>query len=643
MRLSYLVTSLMSFGFAAGISAVAANFAALEIEERTEIAVRQTLDATGHGWAEVAANGLQVALSGTAPDEAARFTAISETGRVVEASRIIDQMQIAPGSGLVAPAFSAEILRNDAGVTIVGLLPGKQTPASLIDDLTSLSGATGFANLIEYADYPVPRGWDDAMGFAVIALQKLPRAKISVEPGQVSIKAITDSAEEKAALTEDLTRAAPPGLRLALDIAAPRPVVTPFTLRFTLDENGGQFDACTAESEASRDRIVETARASGLTGSATCVVGMGVPSPYWADAAEASIRALSELGAGSVTIANADVTLAAVQGADAGRFEKIAGDLDAALPEVFALHAVLPVPETDQTTVTPEFTATYSPEGLVQLRGRLNDAHLREMAESYARARFGSSSVHTATRIAPEGLSPDWPVRVLAGLEALSRLTNGFVAVTPDLVALRGVSHNENAAAEIAGLLSEKLGEAQTYDLDITWRAPPEPEDKTPEPEECEQLIGAVQETSKIAFEPGSATIAASSAATMDRIAEIMMACGPVRMEIQGHTDSQGRESMNQQLSQARAQSVLNELRARRVRTSSLAAVGYGESRPIAPNDTEEGREANRRIEFWLIRPDASSAEEETTLDSAAAAPDDTETQPDTETETGQETGNEQN
>ena len=84
----------------------------------------------------------------------------------------------------------------------------------------------------------------------------------------------------------------------------------------------------------------------------------------------------------------------------------------------------------------------------------------------------------------------------------------------------------------------------------------------------------------------------------MNAIAEILAECGDLRIEIQGHTDSQGRESMNQRLSQDRAQSVLNELRARRILTSSYTAKGYGEENPIADNGTEAGRENNRRIEF---------------------------------------------
>jgi OOP family OmpA-OmpF porin len=101
----------------------------------------------------------------------------------------------------------------------------------------------------------------------------------------------------------------------------------------------------------------------------------------------------------------------------------------------------------------------------------------------------------------------------------------------------------------------------------------------------------------------------------MDDIAEILRDCGDIRIEIGGHTDSQGREEMNESLSQERAQAVLNELRARRVLTSSFTAKGYGESQPIADNDTEEGREANRRIEFRLLRPQPAE-ETPTTLES---------------------------
>lgn len=622
MRLSSLLIPALTFAAAAGVSLVAASFAVSAVERNSEIALRRALDEGGFGWAEVTADGLRVLLEGTAPDEASRFSALSLAGGVVDATRVIDEMSVTPSKGLAAPRFSAEILRNSSGVSIIGLIPAASSRAQLVEQLNGLSAAGQVADLLETARYPEPKGWAASLRYAVAALELLPRAKISVDAQSVKITTMAKSAAARDLLRERLTRLAPPEVQLTLDIAAARPVISPFTLRFLIDGDGPRFDACSAESDQSRDRILASAQAAGLEGRADCVIGMGVPSPNWARAAELSISSLATLGKGSITIANADITLVAQEGTAPEIFDKVVGELENALPEVFALHAVLPVPASDADAAAAEFTATLSPEGQVQLRGRINDATSRDITSSYAKARFGSAQVHTATRVVPD-LPADWPVRVLAGLEALSYLERGSVTVTEDNLQLRGMSHQEDTLARVSGFLAAKLGEAETYELALTYEEPPAPKDQPLSPELCQAQLAAVQrDTGKISFEPGSATVAAGSSAVLDQIKTILENCGPVRLEIQGHTDSQGREGMNQTLSQARAQSILNELRARRMRTASFIATGYGESQPIATNDTEEGREANRRIEFQLILPETSD-EGETTLESAARpAPD---------------------
>lgn len=69
-------------------------------------------------------------------------------------------------------------------------------------------------------------------------------------------------------------------------------------------------------------------------------------------------------------------------------------------------------------------------------------------------------------------------------------------------------------------------------------------------------------------------------------------------MEIAGHTDTNGGDRCNQRLSEARAQSIADFLIAAGIAPERLRPIGYGETRPIASNDTNEGREANRRVEF---------------------------------------------
>jgi OOP family OmpA-OmpF porin len=257
-----------------------------------------------------------------------------------------------------------------------------------------------------------------------------------------------------------------------------------------------------------------------------------------------------------------------------------------------------------------------SPEGQVQLRGRLSGAEMRQVADSYAKAKFGSDNVYTATRDVSD-LPADWSVRVLAGIEALGFLENGYVSVTSDLVALAGKSGNPEAKQKIAQLMVAQLGESATFEIDVTYVEELDPVASMPTPEECEERVGQIVAGGKINFEPGSATIDSSAVKTMDDIAAVLKECGDLQLEVQGHTDSQGREEMNLALSQARAESVLNELRARRVLTGDFVAKGYGEAQPIADNGTEDGREANRRIEFRLIRSEPSASQDESALENA--------------------------
>ena len=602
MRLSSIFTIVGTFLAAAVFCVLMASFAVRIIEDNSSLSVRNTLEQNGLSWAEVDADGLQVFLAGTAPSEASRFKALSVAGTVVDAARVIDQMLVEDAKIMTPPRFSIEILRNDSGLSLIGLLPASTDREALMAAIAKATDGAPAKDLLESADYPEPETWEDALDFAVDSLSLLPRTKISVDSTRVVVKAMVDSPADKRRLETELARAAPDDVRLSLDISAPRPVITPFNLRFLIENGVAKFDACSADTEETRARILRAAGRAGLETKADCTIGLGVPSPKWGEAVEQSIAALAELGGGSLTFSDADISLLVQQGTPQNVFDDVVGKLESSLPDVFALHAVLLEPEDKSDAAQPEFVATLSPEGLVQLRGRVGSELARQTLDSFAKARFSSRSVHMTARVA-EGLPRDWSLRTLTGLEALTYLSNGAVTVTPDELTVTGDTGQADASATISGFLADKLGEGSQFSINVTYREELDPIASIPTPEECEAKIASVQSGRKINFEPGSSTIDGNGAAIMDDIAEILRECGDIRIEIGGHTDSQGREEMNERLSQERAQAVLNELRARRVLTSSFTAKGYGESQPIADNDTEEGREANRRIEFRLLRP----------------------------------------
>jgi OOP family OmpA-OmpF porin len=445
-----------------------------------------------------------------------------------------------------------------------------------------------------------------------MALRQLPSSKISVRSGRVSVEAISDSPEQKAELEASLRRSIPTGLFTTINISAPRPVVSPFVTRFIIDENGAQFDSCVADTPAAERRIVAAATAAGIEGRVGCSVALGTPTTRWADAVVMSINAVEELGGGTVTISDVDITLVARAGSVEGNFDRIAGELENNLPEVFALEAVLPAAPTPGNEGPPQFIATLSPEGLVQLRGRVSDDLLNSTAENFARAKFGSADISMATRVV-EGLPNSWPIRVLAGIEALSKLSNGSVVVEPNNVIVRGNTGAQDAGGEITRLLIDKLGSSSDFEVSVTYVEELDPIASLPTEEECLAGIMAVTEARKITFEPSSAMIAGAGAAILDDIAEILQRCSNLRIEIAGYTDSQGSEDGNQRLSQQRADAVLDGLRVRRVPVSNFRSIGYGEANPIADNETADGREANRRIEFTLTTPE--STEEPTALE----------------------------
>ncbi|GAB4018292.1 hypothetical protein GCM10028773_17490 [Spirosoma koreense] len=102
-------------------------------------------------------------------------------------------------------------------------------------------------------------------------------------------------------------------------------------------------------------------------------------------------------------------------------------------------------------------------------------------------------------------------------------------------------------------------------------------------------------------FETGRYDLAEKSRTELDRLAAFLQANPAVKVEISGHTDDKGDAAVNQTLSQKRAQSVVSYLTKAGISPARIRAIGYGKTRPIAPNTTEENRQLNRRIEWKVL------------------------------------------
>ena len=107
-----------------------------------------------------------------------------------------------------------------------------------------------------------------------------------------------------------------------------------------------------------------------------------------------------------------------------------------------------------------------------------------------------------------------------------------------------------------------------------------------------------------IVFAPGTDAVLAESFPVLQAMTDALQASAWIRkIRIEGHTDNQGLAADNQTLSVRRARSVLRWLREHGVDEARMESVGHGQSRPIASNDTREGRAANRRVDIVIIEP----------------------------------------
>lgn len=595
-RRSMTLVALLAIGAAGGLSWFAAHAATDYIERRLGDDARAALIAANQPWAEITTDGTQVHVAGIAPDEVARFRALTAVSRATEAGRVIDDMQVAALAAMQIPEFEVELLRNDDGISIIGLVPAGLDRASVVEGLQKRTGIQNVADLLETADYDVPPHWDEAFAFGLRAAQLAPRAKISIAAGQVTVRAITDSRDQRIALEDALRRNKPATVALTTDISAPRPVISPFTLRFVLDGEGARFDACAADTELARDEILSAGRRAGIPGQPGCQLGLGAPSRDWGRAAALGIDAVAALGAGSVTLSDTDVALQVPASVEQQPFDDAVARLETALPAPFTLAARKDEVQ-DGLRGPVEFSATVTGPDQVTLRGRIGDARMRDTVETIARLRFGR--VDSALRLDPAAPS-GWTVSVIAGIEALSGLESGNVTVTPDLIRLSGTSGNQTASDIAAMQLAERLGAGAKYELAIRYDRRLDPLLALPSGEECVDRLNTVMRESLIGFEPNKSAIAGDPGPTLDLLSTAMADCDEYRIEVGGHTDSQGSESFNADLSHKRAQAVLDAMTEAGIATRLMTSHGYGESQPIADNDTESGREANRRIEFRL-------------------------------------------
>lgn len=116
--------------------------------------------------------------------------------------------------------------------------------------------------------------------------------------------------------------------------------------------------------------------------------------------------------------------------------------------------------------------------------------------------------------------------------------------------------------------------------------------------EACQTRFRVISRTGAIYFRSGSDDLDQKSTPLLDSLVDIANRCPSVKIKVEGHTDTVGTAKSNQLLSELRAKSVVDFLTKEGVSASRIQSTGYGDTRPVAPNNSKSNRAMNRRIEF---------------------------------------------
>ncbi len=220
----------------------------------------------------------------------------------------------------------------------------------------------------------------------------------------------------------------------------------------------------------------------------------------------------------------------------------------------------------------------------VELNGTLASQSDIDLVIAQTQKTFPNSRIINTLNLAPN-ISPVPDLNFFQPLKQVNRYASDLtVSVSQNRLALSGWVGNKSASLELQNQISRRF--SGNIDNRVTVR------------NVCQELFNDLLQRGKINYEVGKATIAASSYPLLDQINQAAQRCPTSRFEVAGHSDSVGNLAFNTKLSQARAQAVVDYLVAKGRNKQQFIAKGYGPSRPIADNDSDDGRARNRRIEF---------------------------------------------
>ena len=228
--------------------------------------------------------------------------------------------------------------------------------------------------------------------------------------------------------------------------------------------------------------------------------------------------------------------------------------------------------------------------GKVVVSGTVPDEAARAAILGRLRELYGAQSVVDRLEVGGVVPPPNWSENMAKILTPnLKQVRKGQLQVNGTRIAIQGSVGNEAARQQVVSAMATALNPTYTIDNALVATGG-----------EAQGLLDKTLSNRVVEFESGSATLTPVGRAILDEMTAAIKQIGSPKIQLIGHTDSQGNRQANVALSLARAGTVRNYLVEKGIPADTLSAAGSGPDQPVASNDTLEGRAKNRRIEFRL-------------------------------------------
>lgn len=558
----------------------------------------------------------------------------------------------------VAP-FTVSAAKSGDTVNLTGYIPAESLRGALIDAAGKTPGIGRVTDSLRVAG-GVPSGIDygKTVDFMLRNLGQLTSGTASLSNDGLTVRGAAATAAVKDAVVGALTGALPAGVKLAAqEISAPPPVpvvtvpkVSPFTWS-ALKNAGGIVLSGYIPAEGARAPAVAAAKAIAGAGEVKdeLKVAEGLPaSVNFGQATGFLLGQLGKLTSGVATLRDEALSLTGLA-PDVPVYEAVTAALKSALPGGMKLAAL----DLKGPTASPYSWSAIRTADSLTLGGFIPSEAVRAPILDSAKKAFPALRLVDQMKTAlgaPDGFA----VAVSNALAQLARLDVGTATLTDKALKIIG----ETMDKALPGSLQSALGGTGlpagfSSDVAVSVKAPPPvtilppdlpkvdavippapkvdpapvvvappPMPQAPVPpfpqvrvdtppvsvppktvaDQCQDRFNVILKDEQIHFAVASARISAQSEKVLKHLSEAVAACPTLSVEIQGHTDGDGDEASNLDLSNRRALAVAGALEQLGVPKGRLTAKGYGKSQPVAPNDTPENKAKNRRIHFNVAK-----------------------------------------